>query len=75
MGEKHPAESKVVCEFATIDLGLAPPERLKLIKLVGVRYNPETDIVRMSCEMFEHQAQNKRYLSDLVDTLMNEAKV
>lgn len=75
MGEKHPAESKVVCEFATIDLGLTLIERLKLIKLAGVRYNPDTDIVRMSCEMFEHQAQNKRYLSDLVDTLMVEAKV
>lgn len=75
MGEKHPAESKVVCEFATIDLELTLIERLKLIKLTGVRYNPDTDIVRMSCEMFEHQAQNKRYLSDLVDTLMAEAKV
>lgn len=75
MGEKHPAESKVVCEFASTDLGLTTIERLKLVKIVGARYNPDTDIVRMSCEMFEHQAQNKRYLSDLVDTLMTEAKV
>lgn len=75
MGEKHPAESKVVCEFATTDLGLTTTERLKLVKVVGVRYNPDTHIVRMSCEMFEHQAQNKRYLSDLVDTLITEAKV
>lgn len=75
MGEKHPAESKVVCEFATADLPLTPAQREKLIKLAGVRYNPDTDIVRMSCEMFEHQAQNKRYLSDLVDNLMAESKV
>lgn len=75
MGEKHPAESKVVCEFATIDLGLDLVQRLKLVKIAGVRYNPATDIVRMSCEMFEHQAQNKRYLSDLVDTLITEAQV
>lgn len=75
MGEKHPAESKVVCEFATIDLDLTPVQRRKLIKLAGVRYNPDKDIVHMSCEMFENQAQNKRYLSDLVDTLITEAKV
>lgn len=28
----------------------------------------------MSCEIFETQAQNKRYLGDLVDTLLAEAK-
>ncbi|RPB09376.1 hypothetical protein P167DRAFT_492377 [Morchella conica CCBAS932] len=74
MGEKHPAQSKVVCEFATSDLPLTQVERNKLIKLAGVRYNPDTDIVRMSSEMFQHQAQNKRYLSDLVDSLIAEAK-
>ena len=47
---------------------------MKLIKLVGPRYNPETDIVKMSSEMFETPAQNKRYLGDLVDTLIEEAK-
>ncbi|KAL9603971.1 MAG: hypothetical protein Q9179_001999 [Wetmoreana sp. 5 TL-2023] len=75
MGETHPAAKKVVLEFCTRDLpGLSEPQRIKLIKLVGVRYNPETDLVKMSCEMFETQAQNKRYLGDLVDTLMAEAK-
>jgi small subunit ribosomal protein S35 len=75
MGETHPAEKKIVVEFCTRDLpGLTDAQRIKLIKLVGPRYNPETDIVKMSCEMFETQAQNKRYLGDLVDTLMVEAK-
>ncbi len=75
MGEKHPAEKKVVLEFCTKDLpGLTEEQRIKLIKLAGVRYNPETDIVKMSSEMFETQAQNKRYLGDLVDTLMQEAQ-
>lgn len=75
MGETHPAEKKIVVEFCTGDLpGLTEAQRIKLIKLVGPRYNPETDIVKMSCEMFETQAQNKRYLGDLVDTLMVEAK-
>ncbi|KAL8915585.1 MAG: hypothetical protein Q9171_000150 [Xanthocarpia ochracea] len=75
MGETHPAAKKVVLEFCTRDLpDLTEAQRIKLVKLVGVRYNPETDLVKMSCEMFETQAQNKRYLGDLVDTLMAEAR-
>lgn len=75
MGETHPAANKVVLEFCTQDLlGLTETQRIKLIKLVGPRYNPEKDLVRMSCEMFETQSQNKRYLGDLVDSLMAEAK-
>ena len=76
MGETHPASKKVVLEFCPSDLSsqLTPPQRLKLIKLVGVRYNPQKDLVKMSSEMFETQAQNKRYLGDLVDTLIAEAK-
>lgn len=75
MGEYHPAGKKIVLEFCTGDLpDLTEAQRIKLIKLVGPRYNPETDIVKMSCEMFETQAQNKRYLGDLVDTLMLEAQ-
>ena len=75
MGEEHPAAKKIVLEFCPSDLpGLTDAQRTKFIKLVGARYNPETDIVKMSSEMFETQAQNKRYLGDLVDTLMAEAK-
>lgn len=75
MGETHPAAKKIVVEFCTRDLpDLTELQRTKLIKLVGPRYNPETDIVKMSSEMFETQAQNKRYLGDLVDTLIAEAK-
>lgn len=76
MGETHPASNKVVLEFCPFDLSsqLTPPQRLKLIKFVGVRYNPQNDLVKMSSEMFETQAQNKRYLGDLVDTLIAEAK-
>ncbi|MCJ1415224.1 37S ribosomal protein S24, mitochondrial [Xylographa parallela] len=73
-GETHPARLKIVCEFSPMDLPLTPAQRLTLIKLVGVRYDPQRDLVRMSCEMFETQAQNKRYLGDLVDTLMKEAR-
>ncbi|KAI9709219.1 MAG: hypothetical protein M1812_007742 [Candelaria pacifica] len=75
MGEHHPAENKVVLEFCPKDMpDLTEAQRTKLIKLVGVRYNPETEIVKMNSEAFETQAQNKRYLGDLVDTLLAEAK-
>jgi small subunit ribosomal protein S35 len=76
MGEQHPAEKKVVVEFCPADMpGLSDIQRDKLKKLAGARWNPETDIIKMSCEMFETQAQNKRYLGDLVNTLLQEAKV
>ena len=76
MGETHPAEKKIALELCVQDMpDLTDLQRDKLIKLVGVRYNPETEIVKMSCDMFETQAQNKRYLGDLVDSLLREAKV
>ena len=74
MGETHPAEPKVVVEFCTADLPLEPRQRLKLVKLLGARYDPQQDLARMSCEQFRHAAQNKRYLVDLVNTLVTEAR-
>ena len=77
MGETHPAENKVVVEFSTKDLAkssqLTEPQRIKLIKLAGVRYNPDSDIIRMSSEKYEYAAQNKRYLGDLVQKLVKES--
>lgn len=77
MGEQHPAEPKVVVELSTKDLTpkyLTEAQRQTFLKLVGPRYNPDTDIVRMSCERFNTRAQNKRYLGDLVNNLVKEAK-
>lgn len=74
MGEFHPAEKKVVVQFAPDDLKLTPVQTEKLKKLAGPRYNPETEIIKMSSDSFEHQAQNKRYLSNLVDELIAAAK-
>lgn len=78
MGEQHPAERKVVLKFAPRDLqklaGLSDAQVTKMIKICGTRYNPETELVKMSCDRFETQAQNKRYLGDLVDKLIAEAK-
>lgn len=75
MGEYHPAEKKVVVEFSPEDFGLTEVQKMKLRKLAGPRYNPEKETIKMSCESFEHQAQNKRYLAELVEKLLTEAKV
>lgn len=75
MGEFHPAERKVVVEFCPDDLDLTGVQRRKLMKLAGPRYNPEKGVIKMSCESFEHPAQNKRYLGDLIAKLIAEAKV
>ena len=75
MGEFHPAEKKVVVEFCPEDLDPTEVQQMKLKKLAGARFNPQKGIIRMSCESFEHQAQNKRYLGDLVESLIAEAKV
>ncbi|KAM3425004.1 hypothetical protein BST61_g6974 [Cercospora zeina] len=72
--ELHPASRKVVVDFKVASLGLRPTEQEKLKKLAGSRYNPETKVVKMSCESFETIAQNKRYLADTLDKLIAEAK-
>ncbi|KAF3388494.1 37S ribosomal protein S24 [Penicillium rolfsii] len=77
MGEQHPAEPKVVVELASRDLTpkyLTEAQRQTFLKLVGPRYNPQTDIVKMSAEQFGSRAENKRYLADVVNSLIQEAK-
>lgn len=77
LGEQHPAEHKVVVELSSKDLvpkHLTEAQRQTFLKLVGPRYNPDTDIVRMSCEKFSARAQNKRYLGDTIKALIKEAK-
>ena len=65
----------MVVEFCPKDLGLTEAQQLKLLKLSGPRYNPTKDTIRMSCNMHDHQAQNKRYLGDLIQKMIAEAKV
>jgi len=43
--------------------------------LLGTRYDPTTDMVRMSCERHPYPAQNKRWLSDKIDELIEIAAV
>ena len=74
MGETHPAAHKVVVEFQPEHLPNLNAEQLsKLLKLAGPRYNLATKTIKMSCESFETQAQNKRYLADTIHKLTAES--
>ncbi|KAI7093633.1 hypothetical protein KC317_g21063 [Hortaea werneckii] len=75
MGEHHPASRKVVVDFQPAHIqSLTPPQRTKLCKLAGPRYNPTTGTIKMNCESFETQAQNKRFLGDTIQKLLAEAQ-
>ena len=75
MGESHPASRKVVVTFQPSSLPDLNEQQLsKLLKLAGARYNPSTQTVKISCESFETQAQNKRYLADTISTLITAAQ-
>ncbi|KAI8935562.1 hypothetical protein NX059_008131 [Plenodomus lindquistii] len=82
LGESHPATNKVVVEFSPPDLSLhpsptlslTPPQIAKLIKLAGPRYNPTTQVIKLSCEAYDTQAQNKRFLGETINSLIKEAK-
>jgi len=43
--------------------------------LCGPRYNFETDVVHMSCDQYPYPAQNKRWLSDKLDEMIQLATV
>lgn len=64
----------MVVEFSPEDLGLTEVQASKLKKLAGSRYNPETELVKMACENYEHQAQNQAYLTSLINDLITAAK-
>ncbi|KAK5164747.1 37S ribosomal protein S24, mitochondrial [Saxophila tyrrhenica] len=75
MGEVHPAARKVVVEFQPERIpNLSDKQRQKLLKLAGPRYEPGTKTVKMSCESFETQARNKRYLADTISSLVTTAR-
>ncbi len=78
MGENHPAARKVVVELQPSRIPRLEKEQLsKLLKIAGARYKGDESghgILKMSCESFETQAQNKRYLAETIMTLIAEAK-
>lgn len=61
-------------EFSPSDLGLTSIQRAKLIKLSGPRYNPSSDLIKLSTEQFDTQTQNKRFLGQTISSLIREAQ-
>jgi small subunit ribosomal protein S35 len=53
---------------------LTPVQKSKLIKILGARYNPQTDTVRMSSEHHPTSAQNKRHLATTLDAILKECR-
>jgi len=75
LGEtNHPAAPKVVLTVPTKSLPLTNPELHKFLLLVGPRYDPVNAQIKMSCEKFADRSQNFKWLSDVLDKLINEAK-
>ncbi|KAI9232751.1 MAG: mitochondrial ribosomal subunit protein-domain-containing protein [Podila humilis] len=75
LGEaNHPAAPKVVLTVPTKSLPLTNPELHKFLLLVGPRYDPVKEQIKMSCEKFADRSQNFKWLSDVMDKLINEAK-
>ncbi|KAG0204025.1 37S ribosomal protein S24, mitochondrial [Mortierella sp. GBA30] len=70
----HPAARKVVLTVDTKSLPLTNPELHKFLLLVGPRYDPVKEQIKMSCEKFQDRSQNFKWLSDTLDKLINEAK-
>ncbi|KAI8099303.1 mitochondrial ribosomal subunit protein-domain-containing protein [Halteromyces radiatus] len=73
-GEGHPVERKVVLSVKVTDLKLTPSQRHKLLLLAGPRYHVDTDELIMSSEKFPQVKQNKKYVTDILNTLLKEAK-
>ncbi|KAF9347201.1 37S ribosomal protein S24, mitochondrial [Mortierella sp. NVP85] len=70
----HPVAPKVVLTVDTKSLPLTNPELHKFLLLVGSRYDPVKEQVKMSCEKFQDRSQNFKWLSDTLDKLIDEAK-
>jgi hypothetical protein len=64
----------VVLTVDTKSLPLTNPELHKFLLLVGPRYDPVQEQIKMSCEKFQDRSQNFKWLSDTLDRLINEAK-
>ncbi|KAG2200374.1 mitochondrial ribosomal subunit protein-domain-containing protein [Mucor mucedo] len=74
VGEGHPVEKKAVLNVKVSDLKLSATEKHKFLLLSGPRYNVNTEELVMSSERFPHRKQNKKYLLDVLNKLIVEAK-
>lgn len=68
-------ERKVVLKVKVVDLGLDAPATAKLIALVGHRYTPDTDILKLVGRRYPTAEMNKEYLKQLLTNIVVESKV
>ncbi|CAG8449180.1 16600_t:CDS:2 [Acaulospora morrowiae] len=73
IGEEHPLQNKAVLAVKLSDLSLTPEQGHKFKLLCSTRFDGD-DTFKFSCEKFPHLAQNKKYLRDLIDRLLEAAK-
>ncbi|CAN6648112.1 small ribosomal subunit protein mS35 [Trichomonascus vanleenenianus] len=75
MGEEHAAERKVVATLKTAELDeLSDAEKHKLRVLAGARYNAGTDELKISAARYPTQAQNKRFIGEVLRDLIAAAR-
>lgn len=53
---------------------MTPTELHKFLLIAGVRYDYTKHLVTMSSSKFSEQAQNKRYLGDLLNKMLQAAR-
>ncbi|KAL7747698.1 WD repeat-containing protein slp1 [Sorochytrium milnesiophthora] len=74
----HPLHSKAVLTLSVPHLlaqtKLDAKQGTFLKKLLGSRYDPTTETIKMSCERFPHYAQNKKWLADTLNALVDNAR-
>ncbi|KAI8319433.1 hypothetical protein GQ54DRAFT_299342 [Martensiomyces pterosporus] len=75
LGDRDLADDrKVVLRVTVSQLGLKGPELHKFLLLAGVRYNPETDELKMSEGREATSLLNKKRLADTLSALVAESK-
>eukprot|EP00008_Paramoeba_atlantica_P003071 CAMPEP_0201489034 /NCGR_PEP_ID=MMETSP0151_2-20130828/20983_1 /ASSEMBLY_ACC=CAM_ASM_000257 /TAXON_ID=200890 /ORGANISM="Paramoeba atlantica, Strain 621/1 / CCAP 1560/9" /LENGTH=277 /DNA_ID=CAMNT_0047874499 /DNA_START=636 /DNA_END=1469 /DNA_ORIENTATION=+ len=64
---------KVVMKLKLADLNLPPIVRERFLALVGPRYDPETDILKLVGNKYQNKRLNSVYLKQVMKELLNES--
>lgn len=70
----NPSDYKVSLYVSIDDLKLSPREAAIFIEMIGSRYNQGKREVRLISNRFPNRIENKRYLTYLLENLLNEAR-
>ena len=75
VGEEHPNSKKVVLKCNVAELpNMTAQEQHALKLLATTRYDYQTDVLKFSSDRFPEPRQNAKYLSDVLNKLISEAK-